>query len=301
MPPGTKVMSLNVEALQSWIGKSTEEIDIITPRLLTEYRVTFEPFLADLPGNDVPLGFHWCLCPFLAPLSDLGRDGHPAKGGFLPPVSLPRRMWAGGTIEYIGDLKSGDHVRRRSTISSIDLKQGRSGPLCFVGVRHDYHTERGPAISELQNIVYREESSADTDRQMPPASSDAGARTAGEHIEDEENLLQSTWTVSPTPTMLFRYSAMTFNGHRIHYDHPYATSVEGYDGLVVHGPMQATLMLNLAAASRRAVPRRFTYRGLAPLLADQAFLVRLQHAEKSLRCFTQVAGGPINMQGEATW
>jgi 3-methylfumaryl-CoA hydratase len=294
MPP-------DIEALQSWIGRSTEEVDIITPRLLTEYRVTFEPFLADLAGNGVPLGFHWCLCPFLAPLRDLGRDGHPAKGGFLPPVSLPRRMWAGGTIDYVGDLKSGDHVRRRSTIASIDLKQGRSGQLCFVGVRHDYQTERGLAISELQNIVYREESPADAGHQTSPASSDAGVHTEGEHAADEENALQSTWTVNPTPTMLFRYSAVTFNGHRIHYDQPYATSVENYDGLVVHGPMQATLMLNLAAASRRAVLRRFTYRGLAPLMADQSFLVRLQHAEKSLRCFTQVAGGPINMQGEATW
>jgi len=288
-------MSVDIEACKAWIGRSTEDVDIITPRLLTEYHVTFDPFLATITGNDVPLGFHWCLSPFLAPGRDLGRDGHPTKGGFLPPVPLPRRMWAGGTIEYLGNLKPGDHVRRRSTIASIDLKQGRSGPLCFVGVRHDYQTERGLAISELQNIVYREEPSASGDVQQPATSASAEADIG------DSNLLESSWSVTPTPTMLFRYSAMTFNGHRIHYDYPYATSVEGYEGLVVHGPMQATLMLNLAAASRREIPRRFIYRGLAPLTAGQPFLVRLQHAEKSLACFTQVAGGPINMQGEAIW
>jgi len=285
-------MFVDIEACKAWLGRSTEDVDIITPRLLAEYRVTFDPFLADIIGNDVPLGFHWCLSPFLAPSRELGRDGHPAKGGFLPPVPLPRRMWAGGTIDYPGDLRLGDSVRRRSTIASIDLKQGSSGPLCFVGVRHDYQTERGIAISEVQNIVYREEPS---DRQRPTVSSPGDAQI------EETSLLESSWTVTPTSTMLFRYSALTFNGHRIHYDYPYATSAEGYAGLVVHGPMQATLMLNLAAASRRAMPRRFTYRGLAPLTADQPFLVRLQHAEKSLACFTQVAGGSINMQGEATW
>lgn len=288
-------MSPDIEACKAWIGRSTEDVDIITPRLLGEYRATFDPFLADIAGSDVPLGLHWCLSPLLAPSRDLGRDGHPAKGRFLPPVPLPRRMWAGGTIDYIGDLKPGDHVRRRSTIASLDLKRGRSGDLCFVGVRNDYQTERGLAISELQNIVYREDpsTSGDPARASTPSSVDASL--------GDGDFLENSWTVTPTPTMLFRYSAMTFNGHRIHYDRPYATSVEGYDGLVVHGPMQAALMLNLAAATRRAVPRRFTYRGLAVLTASQPFLVRLQHAEKSLRCLTQVAGGPINMLGEAIW
>jgi 3-methylfumaryl-CoA hydratase len=284
-------MSVDIEACKAWIGRSTEEVDIITPRLLAEYGVTFDPFLADIPGAEVPLGFHWCLSPHLAPLSALGRDGHPAKGGFLPPVPLPRRMWAGGSIDYHGALKPGDHVRRRATILSIEAKQGRSGPLCFIGVRYEYFSERGLAISEQHDIVYREEATSDRDK-----PTDAGKAPAA-----EQNLLESSWTVTPTPTMLFRYSAMTFNGHRIHYDQPYATSVEGYEGLVVHGPMQAALMLNLAAASRRSVPRRFTYRGLAPLIAGQPFQVRLQHAADSLCCFTQVNGGPINMQGEATW
>jgi len=288
-------MPLDLTACKAWIGKTTEEVDIITPRLLAEYRVTFEPFLATIPGVEVPLGFHWCLSPVLAPISELGRDGHPAKGGFLPPIPLPRRMWAGGSIDYSAPLRPNDHVRRRSTIVSIDAKQGRSGPLCFVGVRHDFHTDRGLALSELHNIVYRDE--APFIRESGPAAPpDTAASVAADQAP-----LESSWTVTPTPTMLFRYSALTFNGHRIHYDQPYARTVEGYDGLVVHGPMQATLMLNLAAASRGAMPRRFTYRGLAPLIAGQPFLVRLQHAADSLRCVTQVADGPINMQGEATW
>ncbi|HVJ31720.1 MAG TPA: MaoC family dehydratase N-terminal domain-containing protein [Terriglobia bacterium] len=284
--------AIDIEACKGWIGRSTEDVDIITPRLLNEYRVTFDPFLADVPGLQVPLGFHWCLSPLLAPLRDLGPDGHPAKGSFLPPVPLPRRMWAGGAIDFHGDLRPGDHVRRRSTIASIDLKQGRSGQLCFVGLRHDYQTERGLALSELQNIVYRD---------APAAEQPAQTTAPGVDVAAGDGVLESSWSVDPTPTMLFRYSALTFNGHRIHYDYPYATAQEGYAGLVVHGPMQAALMLNLAAASRRAVPRRFSYRGLVPLIAGQAFRVRLQHAEPASRCFTQIEGGLINMQGEAVW
>jgi 3-methylfumaryl-CoA hydratase len=282
-------MSVDIGALKGWIGKSIEEVDVITPRLLAEYRVTFDQFLAKIPGLEVPLGFHWCLSPFLAPNHELGPDGHPVKGGFLPPVPLPRRMWAGGTVEYHGGLRADDQVRRRSSIAGIELKQGRSGELCFVGVKHDYLTERGLALSELQTIVYRE----------APTQGQRESVPAKPQISSDS--LESSWTVDPSPTMLFRYSALTFNGHRIHYDHPYATVQEGYDGLVVHGPMQATLMLNLAAASRRAIPRRFIYRGLAPLIAGRPFRVRLLHAEQNQRCFTQVADSPINMEGEVTW
>jgi len=284
--------AIDIEACKVWIGRSTEEVDLITPRLLAEYRMTFDPFLADVPGLEVPLGFHWCLSPLLAPMRELGPDGHPEKGGFLPPVPLPRRMWAGGAIDYHGDLRPGDQVRRRSIIASIDLKQGRSGPLCFVGVRHDYLTARGLAISELQNIVYREAPSAEKNDAAPAVAADVAGTI---------DALESCWTVNPTPTMLFRYSAVTFNGHRIHYDYPYVTHEEGSPGLVIHGPLQATLMLNLAAASRRSVPRRFTYRGLTPLIAGRAFHVRLRHGEQVLGCLTQMEDGPINMQGEAIW
>ncbi|MDY0883457.1 MaoC family dehydratase N-terminal domain-containing protein [Dongia soli] len=284
--------AIDIESCKEWIGRSSEDVDIVTPRLLDEYRVTFDPFLADLPELEVPLGFHWCLSPLLAPMHELGPDGHPAKGSFLPPVPLPRRMWAGGTVDYHGELRPGDHVRRRLTIAGIDLKHGRSGPLCFVGVRIDYLTERGLAISDLQNIVYREAPSKEQGAASPA--------TAGEAVVPPD-VLEHGWTVTPTPTMLFRYSAVTFNGHRVHYDHPYATGGEGYPGLLVHGPMQATLMLNLAAATRRSVPRRFTCRGLAPLAAGQVFHVRLQPAAQSLRCFTQAEGGPIAMEGEAVW
>ncbi|WP_374306686.1 MaoC family dehydratase N-terminal domain-containing protein [Dongia sp.] len=286
-------MSLDSIDFTPWIGRSVEETDIITPRLLNEYRVTFDPYLAKLPDQEVPLGFHWCLSPFLVPSNDLGPDGHPAKGGFLPPVPLPRRMWAGGHVDFLAPLRSGDHVRRRSTVASIDFKQGRSGALCFVGVQHEYFSDRGLAISEQHNIVYREAPSSaakSPEASLPLAMAEPAL--GGSH---------ESWLIDPTTTMLFRYSAITFNGHRIHYDQPYATAVEGYAGLVVHGPIQATLMLNLAASQRRVPPRHFSYRGLAPLVAGKAFEVRAAFDGEKADCLTRVPGGPINMQGEVKW
>jgi 3-methylfumaryl-CoA hydratase len=285
-------MSVDVTACKNWLGRTTEERDTITPRLVAEFRMTFDPYLLSLPGHEVPLGFHWCLAPLLAPINELGPDGHPAKGGFLPPVPLPRRMWAGGTIEYYSPLKIGDAVRRRSTIASIDLKDGRSGVLCFVGVQHDYLTDRGLAIRDLQNIVYRD---------AAPTAPVRNAAAAGDGEIVEIAAPVSVWSVNPTPTMLFRYSAVTFNGHRIHYDQPYATTIEGYQGLVVHGPLQATLMLNLAAASRGELPRKFTYRGVAPLIAGREFQVKAQQVGQETRCFTQAPGGPVNMLGDVQW
>jgi 3-methylfumaryl-CoA hydratase len=268
----------------AWIGRSVEEVDMVTPRLVAEYRVTLDPHLAPVGEGEAPLGFHWCLSPFLAPMQELGPDGHPQKGGFLPPIPLSRRMWAGGHIEFFFSIHVGDEVRRRSTIASIEAKQGRTGPLWFVGVQHDYATSRGVAISELHNIVYRE--AAVPGAQMVPAT---GANDLGKP--------EATSQIIPSPTLLFRYSALTFNGHRIHYDRPYATGVEGYDDLVVHGPLQAILMLNLAAKTRRATPAKFSYRGLSPLTSGSAFDV----AFRETACWTRRPGGPVNMQGEVTW
>ena len=257
--------AIDIEACKVWIGRSTEEVDLITPRLLAEYRMTFDPFLADVPGLEVPLGFHWCLSPLLAPMRELGPDGHPEKGGFLPPVPLPRRMWAGGAIDYHGDLRPGDQVRRRSIIASIDLKQGRSGPLCFVGVRHDYLTARGLAISELQNIVYREAPSAEKNDAAPAVAADVAGTI---------DALESCWTVNPTPTMLFRYSAVTFNGHRIHYDYPYATAKEGYPALVVNGGIASVMLLELFRTAAAREPRSVTARNVAPLFCGRPLHLR---------------------------
>ena len=280
---------IDIDHLRQWIGKETESQDIITPRLVDEYRATLAPHLfEDAPG--APLALHWCLAPPIRPMAELGPDGHPVTGGSLPPVPLPRRMWAGGEIEIRSALKSGDAVTRRSTIDDVTVKDGRSGLLCFVTVGHDYVTEHGVAIRERQDIVYREAASGRT-----------------EPVSDSPKLASSpksdlSWTVETSPTLLFRYSALTFNGHRIHYDLPYVTDVEFYAGLVVHGPLQASIMLNQAAQLAGKPPRRFSYRGVSPLIAGarcEAHTARL--ASDNFDCWVQDSAGRVTMKASASW
>lgn len=227
--------------LRGWIGRSDEAEDGVTQRLLDGFRATFEPHLAPMGEAQAPLGLHWCLAPPAVPMAELGPDGHPVRGGFLPPVPLPRRMWAGGELETAASLTVGDSVTRRSTISEVMMKEGRSGQLCFVAVNHAFSTERGVVIRERHDIVYRPIAKAEG-AALPPVP--APARKA-----------DLAWRVVASPVLLFRYSALTFNGHRIHYDHPYVTGTEGYAGLVVHGPVQATLLLNIAAVLAGRVSR----------------------------------------------
>ena len=247
-------MTIEAEA-KSWIGKTLVREDVVSPRLISEFEATLKPYLAMCEG--APLGFHWCLCPDILTNDKMGRDGHPLLGVFLPEVGLPRRMWAGGEITYHGIIHSADHVKRVSTIEDVTFKAGKSGKLCFVTLRHHYFVADTLVIDDRQDIVYREESAL---KAAPPAA-DKFEQPAG------------SLRIRVTPTLLFRYSAITFNGHRIHYDEPYARNVEHYAGLVVHGPMQATLMLNLAATRLGRTPERFSYRGLNPLICGQAFYI----------------------------
>jgi 3-methylfumaryl-CoA hydratase len=270
-----------------WIGRASRSEDVVTERLVASFRATFSPNLAPVPDNTAPLGIHWCLSPIIAPMSELGADAHPAKNRDLPPVPLPRRMWAGGSLQNIDDLRVGDHVIRTSVIADIRQKLGRSGKLWFVSVDHEYATSRGPAIRERHEIVYREAASPST---KPPAS-----------IEDEPGKRpapRTSWTVETTATLLFRYSALTFNGHRIHYDLPYAVEVEGYPGLVVHGPLQATLLLNLAATGKRGRPARFDYRGTAPAIAGVPLEVCAD--TDSGRLWTQDPSGAVKMEARVS-
>jgi itaconyl-CoA hydratase/mesaconyl-C4 CoA hydratase len=188
--------------------------------------------------------------------AQLGGDGHPARGGFLPPADNRNRMWAGGRVEFIQPLKVGADAHRLSTLLHIEEKHGRTGSLLFVTVRHDYTQHGELCVREEQDIVYREPN--------PPKLNSGEAPEQGEWSE----------VIEPTPTLLFRYSAVTFNGHRIHYDYPYVTDTEGYSGLVVHGPMIATFNLR---AFMRAHPdkraRHFAYRGVRPLNVPAAFRV----------------------------
>jgi 3-methylfumaryl-CoA hydratase len=277
-------LDLDLSTLKGWIGRTAVSEDIVTPRLVAEYDATLAPTLAEVGAGEAPLALHWCLSPSIAPMATLGPDGHAAKGEFLPPVPLPRRMWAGGSVHTLAPLRVGDTVRRRSVIADVVVKQGRTGPLCFVSVDHEYATARGVAIAERHDIVYR-------------AASDAAAKTPTAAEPREADL---TWDVEATPPLLFRYSAMTFNGHRIHYDAPYVTGTEGYAGLVVHGPLQASLMFNLAALLCGGAPAGFRYRGLAPLIAGQRFQVRaVRRPEGGILCWTENVARQICMEAVA--
>jgi len=228
---------------------------------------------------------HWCLAQPVFPMAELGPDGHPARGGFLPPVPLPRRMWAGGELEFFDSLRVGDAVTRTSRIAEVTLKTGSTGALCFVSVDHLVTTPRGTAIRERQDIVYRDMSSA------PPAKPAAAPPTA----QHRESHMADT-------VLLFRYSALTFNGHRIHYDRDYVTKVEGYPGLIFHGPMQAALLVEFAAKLHGgAAPKKFAYRGVQPLFEGSEFSVNANKLEASMELWTANSEGQPTMKGTATW
>ncbi|NVK34866.1 MAG: MaoC family dehydratase N-terminal domain-containing protein [Rhodobacteraceae bacterium] len=245
-----------------WIGKQREASETVSDRQLREFRSTLSGILGD--ETDLP-GVHWCLVPEICAPSDLGSDGHPKVGLFLPDLDLPRRMWAGGRVAYRGGVRTGETVTRVSTIRDIKFKEGRSGKLGFVTLDHRYSCGQHLRIVEEQNIVYRQAPSSDAPAAVPPQAPrwDAG------------------WTIEalPTSTLLFRYSAMTFNGHRIHYDRDYAMGVEGYNGLVVHGPLQATWMQILATRIFKRLPQDFSYRGLSPLTCDRPVTIEAKEGE----------------------
>jgi 3-methylfumaryl-CoA hydratase len=263
-----------------WIGRTWTRQERVTEHLVERFRATLSPHLAR--EFEVPLGLHWCLVPDVLEQDALGVDGHPRLGLLLPDVGLSRRMWAGGEITFVRALRLGDIVYKTSTIDDISYKSGKSGDLCFVTLRHLYKVDSETIINERQDVVYRSPS---------PLTVAASTESAA--------LQQQDWNVQATSTLLFRYSALTFNGHRIHYDYPYATQEEGYAGLVVHGPMQATLMLNLAAQKMKGLPKRFSYRGQNPLIAGQAFGVSAVFNNGAVVTTVRDHQGVVTMTAEA--
>jgi 3-methylfumaryl-CoA hydratase len=248
---------------KEWIGRTRTAADWVTPSRVAAWHATLD-HATDPPhdGDPAPLGFHWTLAPLLARESELGPDGHPRRGGFLPPIPLPRRLWAGSRIVFHRPLRIGERVERESTITAIDEKQGKGSALIFVTVHHRFVSADGVTVDEEQDLVYRE----------PPAPS---ARTT-EAVIDARGADGAEWhsTIHPTETLLFRYSALTFNGHRIHYDRRYATGVEGYDGLVVHGPLIATLLLELIQTRVPAERiERFQFKAIRPTFDTSDFSV----------------------------
>ena len=279
---------MDLDGLKAWVGRraSAEDIAALPPvAALAATLDRSDP--PPRPGNPLPPLWHWLYFLEAKAASELGPDGHPRRGGFLPPVPLPRRMWAGSRLSFLRPIPLGEPIRRDSEILKVESKEGRSGPLVFVTVRHQVISAGAPAIEEEHGIVYR---GSPKPGDPAPAAKPAPADAA--------------WTrrLVPDPVLLFRYSALTFNGHRIHYDHPYVTAIEGYPGLVVHGPLQATLMLDLLRRQRpESKVRGFSFRALSPVFADRPLTIGGRPAEtgKSVALWVANDTGALAMEGEA--
>jgi 3-methylfumaryl-CoA hydratase len=280
---------LDLNHLRQWIGRTQEATDIVTAQLVKGLRATlFQEIGEPKAGDPAPFTVHWCLAQPVFPMSMLGPDGHPTRGGFLPPVPLPRRMWAGGELAFLDTLRVGDQATRTSRISDVTVKTGSTGQLCFVSVEHTVTSPRGIAIRERQDIVYREMGAAQAPAPAKPTAPPPAAQHRETHVSD--------------PVLLFRYSALTFNGHRIHYDRDYVTEVEGYPGLIFHGPLQATFIVEMAAKLRGGKPpRKFTYRGVQPLFEGSEFSINANDNGAAMELWAANDAGQPTMKGTAVW
>jgi 3-methylfumaryl-CoA hydratase len=242
----------DLESLKKWIGERESGVDYVTipgADRLSALLDRDDPF--PKMGDLFPIGWHAILFPRVVRQSQIGHDGHPKRGDFLPPVPLPRRMFAGKRVEFKSDLRIGDEVRRESTIENVEIKKGRTGEMVFVTAKHDMFSPRALAITEYQRIVYREEPDP---KAPPPPPQAAPAKAVWEKV------------VTPDNVMLFRFSALTYNGHRIHYDLPYATQTEGYPGLIVNGNLSTLMLFELAREHGRAPIATFSSRNVKPII-----------------------------------
>ncbi len=285
---------MDIVQLQQWIGRTEETTDLVAPSPVKGLAATLDRLdPAPATGDALPPLGHWLYFLPSAPQSEIDRDGHPKRGGFLPPVPLPRRMFAGARMDFHAPLRIGESIRRVSEIVNVTHKEGRSGTLVFVLVRHRIFCGDELKVTEEQDIVYRDEAPA----APTPAPAAAKPKPAAPTSVD------APWqrTVQPDPVMLFRFSALTFNGHRIHYDRPYAQDVEKYPGLVVHGPLTATLMIDLCRRERPAAQiKHYSFRGLRPLFDTAPVIVAGVPAKDGLsaRLWAQDPGGSPAMEGE---
>ncbi|MCB2137119.1 MAG: MaoC family dehydratase N-terminal domain-containing protein [Rhodobacteraceae bacterium] len=273
--------------LGKWIGKTETRTDRIRAEPVNFMEMTLDraPLLGD--GDILPPLWHWLYFLQSVRLGDLERDGHPTLGGFLPPVSLPRRMWAGGRLGFAAPLRIGAMATRVSTITGVRLKDGRSGPLCFVTVRHEVSSGGVPCLWEDHDIVYRNDPAPGDAPPAPPQN--------GTDWEISEK-------IRPSEVMLFRYSALTFNGHRIHYDRDYARNVEGHGGLVVHGPLIATFLADLAIRMGRGEPlRAFDYRAISPIFDGQDFGLHARRTADRVELAASRPDGGLAMRARAVF
>lgn len=237
------------------------------------------------PSTDDPLPrfWHWSQFWDIAPPDHLGRDGHPKTGGFIPDMGLPRRMWAGGALEFSQPILIGQAATRHSEILDVQKKTGQTGPLAFVTVSHQIIQNEKVCVREQQNLVYRED--------PDPNAKQAEAPIAP---TDEEKVVGYTVTT----TDLFRYSALTFNGHRIHYDLEYAKQVEGYPGLIIHGPLLAQRLIELAEDMLGGL-KSFSFRAVSPVFHFERFEACANHSENGLSMFIRAPDGRLAMTAEA--
>ena len=284
-------MDTSLDDLKAWMGRSETVRDEIgaTPVKALDATLDHPPGPVD-KGTPLPPLRHWLYFLPLHRQSEIGPDGHARRGGFLPPVPLPRRMWAGSQFEFISPVRVGDAVERTSTIADVSIKEGRTGRLVFVKVRHELRCNgaEAPAIVEFHDIVYRE-AKRPGDVEPPPQPAPSGAAWQREIVPDD--------------VLLFRYSALTFNGHRIHYDRRYVTEVEGYPGLIVHGPLIATLLMDLVRRhSPGAEVESFRFKAVRPTFDLNPFRVngQLQQDGRTVKLWAQDHEGWLTMDAVAT-
>ena len=274
--------------VMDWIGRQEIVQEQLDAQRVLQLANTLSCPMDCQEGAALPTLWHWIVTVAAIPMDKVGRDGHPQKGLFLPPIELPRRMWAGGRFEFGQAIKLGETITRTSTIKDIKYKHGRTGELAFVTVSHAITGDQGGHVYEEHDIVYREDPKADVAKPVSQL----------EPVVDQEI---SDWqqTIQADPVMLFRYSALTFNGHRIHYDRDYA-AFEGYDGLVVHGPLIATYMLELIRQHLPAAGvKQFSFRALRPIIDINPFTVHARREANKVLVWATDHLGQRAMQGEA--
>ncbi len=272
----------NAHSWVDWIGRTQTGQDRLTAGQVAGLCATLD---RETPEVWAPQGIHWLCAPTRAPRGQLGADGHALLEDFLPPVDLPRRMWASSQMEFLAPIAAGCRIERTSRIKTVSEKTGASGPLTFIEVEHGFSADDVPCVHEVQTLVYR-----------------AAQRGAIDRPREERSSADWPWIARwPTdPVLLFRYSALTFNGHRIHYDLPYATAVEGYPGLVVHGPLMATLMLDLCERQLGANRlTRFSFRGLGPAFCGETLVVGGRAEGEHIELIVLTDGGRTVMTGQA--
>jgi len=277
---------VDIDHLRKWIGKIDNVTDYVTPIVEQRYRATLNMDIGNpKDGEPVTSGLHWMLGWNLVKNDELGVDSHPALGEFLPPVPLPRRMWAGSEIKALKPIRVGDKVVKQSTVADIQVKEGRTGLLCFVTAEYNFLVNDEVTINEKHNIVYRD------------ISKSGGGSGYSKEIPERADLNEKIFM---HPTILFRYSAIGFVGHRIHYDHPYTVNEENYPGLIVHGPLQATYLLRAAEKLMGKQVKSFTHKVMAPVFANSEYMVGVDKMDDgSVSCWGATKEFGVTMRAEA--